>query len=258
MDIWTVLTVGTPAQTTAAKTYANPAWHAIADVAGSKIDIILKAEPLHRLVKELLAVGLADRLAVPHIPGWAVSLDLGQAHQVGITSGTSDPADASRIILFGSRRSSGVPIAPSGGLTDPHLEASYYRSSDAVSILVFDELIGNFDRLYENIMTEAQGFLAFDHDKILLSDTSGFAKLPSSAGQPCLNIVSDAVGVFANGTRSTAIASATGWITTLTKPIDLLWDIAGSGLLSSIDAQSIEDYLLARLPLLPKLVEAHY
>jgi hypothetical protein len=258
MDICNVVTIGKDIQTTAAKPYANSAWEAVIDIGETNVDVILKDEVSYRLAKELLAIALADLLQVPHIPGWAVSLHQTQAQSIRLTSNIRDPNDASRQLVFASKLSHGDPIAASAGPVNQHLQAAYYAHPDAVPILVFDELVGNYDRQYENVMKEGARFLAFDHDKILFGDTAIWDQLPGTVAKPCMSVVSDDIGCFALATKPAAQALAASWATQLLAPIFILGELVQVGLLADADAQNVESYLLRRVQQLPSLVNHHY
>jgi hypothetical protein len=258
MDIWNVVTVGQSVQTTAAKPSANSVWSAKVDIGGTQVDVMLKDEAPRRLTKELLGVGLADLLTVPHIPGWIASLDQAQAQAIGLTSNIRDPNAASRRLAFASKRSPGNPVSPGAKTVNMQLQRSYRSHSDAVPILVFDELVGNYDRQYENVMNEGANFLAFDHDKILFGDSLPYGQLPSVVALPCQCSVSDDIGFHAPGSKQTAQRLAASWASLLTAPIAILAELVQLTLLSSADAQAIEMFLLARLQHLPSLVDMHY
>jgi hypothetical protein len=258
VDIWHVVQVRQVAQTTAAKQHANRAWFAVIDIAGTNVDVILKEETSSRLIKEILAVELASLLGVPHIPGWAASLDQSQAAMVQLTSNIPDPNDASRRLVFASQFSHGTPIAASGGLAHAQIKSTYLSHSDAVHILVFDELLGNCDRQYENLMEDGSRYLAFDHDKILFGDTAMFAQLPGAVAQPCMCTVSDDVAIYQGHTKPIAMSLAASWAGVLPKPIPILTDAVQINLLSSADEQAIDTYLRGRLPHLANLVAQHY
>jgi hypothetical protein len=258
MQIRTVTSVGNSVQTTAKKTAANPAWAATVDIDGSQIQVVLKDETPERLARELLSVALAHLLGVPYIRGWAASLDRDQARAIGLSSNIPHPNDPTRRLVFASELSPGTPIAQSGSMADVQIKTQYYAHVDSVHILVFDELVANCDRQYENLMEEGGRFLAFDHDKVLFGDRVTWSHLPPAAAQASACNVSDDVGIFAPGTKSSAHNLATSWANILTSPAPIMTDLVQIKLLSVADAQAVIDYLIARVPCLPSLVDQRY
>lgn len=256
--IHNVAEVGENIQTTKQKDHANFVWRAVVNVDETPQSVMLKDEPLQRFVKELLAVELAQHFDVSHITGWAVSLDRPQALKVSLESNITDPNDPERQLAFASKLSYGVPIAKSGELVNQNSQKKYWASAEALSILVFDELVGNYDRQYENVMQENGKFLAFDHDKIFFNDHASWSQLPTAADQPCPCSVSDDIGCWQSDTKLVAKSLAESWASRLPLPSTIFNYIVSHGLLSGSDAQYIQDYLRNRLQILPDLVTLHY
>lgn len=256
--IYKVTSITKKIQGVTQKTHANHVWMGVIDVAGTPTDVILKQEAPPRLVKELLAVDLATRLGVPHITGWAASVDQATMQAHGITSTVVDPNDPARRLLFASMLSTGTPLGGAGQINQA-AKNRYLGHTDSLTIMAFDELVGNVDRVNENVMEDAPQFLAFDHDKILFGDKVAWSQLPGLITQHCmLCLMSQDVAMGAPHTKARALALAVSWAGRLTAPMTILQDLVIANLLTSADAQLIETFLIDRLPHLPALVEKHY
>ena len=222
---------------------ANPAFFGRVDCNGSEIDVILKIELPHRLAKELIATSLASRVGIQHSPGLIGVLDSANLNRLG---GAQPVKTEAGYLCFASEKRLGSTI-----------KAEYDRflsSPFALELFVFDQLIGNFDRVYGNILEHEGNYWAFDHDKILFCDEPRWSDLPVS------QIVSDIVGMNTvchqanNLSRAKEIADS--YKAKISRAsLEFLTTIAQIGLLSADDAATLITYLTERAAALPLIVE---
>lgn len=252
-EIYEVVEIGSRLQDRKAKAHANFVHLAKIQKSAETVDVVLKDEVPHRLIKELLAVRLAQQLGVPHLNGWLASVSTRQADEMQLSSRV--PRNG-RFVVFASEKCAGQPVAPSGGMANQSFVSKYLASPEAVHVLVFDQLIANFDRMYENLMWTGSQFAAFDHDKILFTDTDAWCDLPATSF--CDNLISTNVAMLNKGSRS-AVWAVANTIASSVGQIDLQ-DVTEVTSLNfrAEDANCLMKFLRERATVLAALVDKHY
>lgn len=238
-----VVHVGDPIDGSA-RNAANPAFFGRVDCNGSEIEVIFKIEPSHRFAKELIATSLASRVGIQHAPGLIGVIDPADLNCFGDAQPVNSNAG---YLCFASEK------RPGSALKSPFED--FLRSPFALQLLVFDQLIGNFDRVYENILEHEGGYWAFDHDKILFCDAPVWSGLPVSQTN-----ASDIVGMNTSFKQANNLSDAQDIAAEFSAkissaPLDFLATIANIGLFSNDDATALRTYLGDRAAVLSLIVE---
>lgn len=237
-----VVHVGDPIDGSARNT-ANSAFFGRVDCNGSEIDVILKIELPHRLAKELIATSLASRVGIQHSPGLIGVLDPADLNRLG---GAQPVKGEAGYLCFASEKRLGSTIKTEYD--------SFLTSPFALELLVFDQLIGNFDRVYGNILEHEGDYWAFDHDKILFLDEPCWSDLPVS--QTVCDIVGTNTVFHQANNLGHAKKIADSFNAKISSaPLEFLTTIANIGLLSADDATALITYLAERAAALPLIVE---
>lgn len=225
---------------------ANHAFFGRVDCNGSEIDVILKIELPYRLAKELIATSLASRVGIQHSPGLIGVLNLADLNRL---EGAIPVKTETGHLCFASEKRLGSTI-----------KAEHHRfdnSPFALELLVFDQFIGNFDRVYGNILEHEGDYWAFDHDKILFCDAPRWSGLPVSL--PVSDMVGMNVARHQANNLSHAKEIAESYKTKISSAsLAFLATIAEIGLLSEDDAATLISYLTQRAAALPSIVEAFF
>ncbi|NKJ02649.1 hypothetical protein [Novosphingobium sp. SG707] len=222
----------------------NPAFFGRVDYNGSEIEVILKIEPSHRLAKELIATSLASRVGIQHAPGLIGIIDSGDLNQFGDVQPIE--IDGSYLCFASEKRLGSALKAPCD---------NFHLSEFALELLVFDQLIGNFDRVYENILEHEGCYWAFDHDKILFCDANLWSGWDASKTN-----INDLVGMnisfLQSRNLSRALKISAEFNTKISNtPLNFLSEIAKAGLFKDEDATALTTYLNERAANLPAIVE---
>lgn len=229
-----------------ARNAANPAFLGRVDCNGREIKVILKIEPAHRLAKELIATSLASIVGIQHAPGLIGVIDPTDLNRFG---GCKPFNSKGRHLCFASEKRSGSALSS--------LSNAFLQSQFAVELLVFDQLIANFDRPNGNVLEGEGTYWAFDHDKILFEDTARWSGLPVSRNEDAF------VGINFAFNRPDAVFAAKRTASEFNQkiseePLDFLNEIAEFELFSHADASALRTFFLERSKALPSIVETFF
>lgn len=238
-----VVYVGDPIDGSA-RNSPNPAFFGRVDCDGCEIEVILKIEPSHRLAKELIATSLASRVGIQHAPGLIGIIDPADLSKFGDTQPINSNLG---YLCFASEKDLGLALQSD--------YEDFLLSPFALRLLVFDQLIGNFDRVYGNILEYEGNYRAFDHDKILFHDDPVWKGLPVFQ-----TIAGDLVGTNTSFRQANNLSGAQDIAAEFSAkiseaPLDFLAEIANIGLFSNDDATALKTFLGDRAAALSSLVE---
>lgn len=224
------------------RTSSNPA-HAGAVAEGlAQTQVILKIEPQHRLIKELIAVYVADRIGLAHAPGViGIFAERNPEAPIGISVALDG-----KPCCFASIKLDAVPIV---GRNEIFLQSRF-----ALELLAFDQLIANFDRVPANILENDGCYWAYDHDKILFIDSPRYCELPPE------QLVQSPVGtdtIFSQvNARPTALQIANAVRdAVLNEELTIFAELISLGLLSEQEADCLAVYFKQRAEILPELID---
>lgn len=253
MQIYKVDSIQNLVQDRSQKDNANFTYRGKLFVDNQLLDVAIKVENQARLAKELISDSLANALNVPHAQGFLASIDNSLIRGAPVDSCICDPENNNRSLVFASSWLDKGFIAPSGGMADSNLIAEYNASVEALLILIFDELIANHDRVYENIGKLENGFAAIDHDKVFFGDKVSFNDL-STFNSEVQCMVSDSVASLGNFIPEYIEKTVSDLIQLMPGELRILEELLAIGLIEQSEVDSIDSFLAARIKDLPNFV----